>query len=164
MAAVRSPSSSELGAGLACRRATGPEQVAVHLAIREVVFVAEQGIFTGSDLDAHDADPLTQHVIGYVGDVPAGAVRLYPVPARRPGETLWKGDRLAVLAEYRRTGIGAPLVGYAVRAAAALGGTRMIAHVQLANVAFFQRLGWSCEGDPGDYVGVPHQLMSIPLS
>lgn len=161
MVAVRSPSSSDLRAALACVRASGPEEVALHLAIRAQVFVTEQRIFARSDLDEHDDDPATQHVIGYVGDVPAGTVRLYPLPGR--GEALWKGDRLAVLAAHRRSGLGAPLVRHAVAAAGALGGSRMIAMVQLPSVAFFGRLGWTCEGGPLSYVGIPHQQMSIAL-
>jgi hypothetical protein len=34
----------------------------------------------------------------------------------------------------------------------------------LANVAFFERLGWSRKGDVEEYVGIPHQPMSIGLS
>ena len=39
----------------------------------------------------------------------------------------------------------------------------MTAHVQPANVAFFQRLGWSRSATPATYVGCPHQPMSIDL-
>ena len=37
----------------------------------------------------------------------------------------------------------------------------MVAHIQLPNVAFFERLGWRRRGEPDDYVGVPHQPMAI---
>ncbi|MFD2356550.1 hypothetical protein ACFSTC_55780 [Nonomuraea ferruginea] len=40
----------------------------------------------------------------------------------------------------------------------------MIAYVQLGNVSFFRRLGWSKVGGPVAYVGVPHQQMSIDLT
>jgi hypothetical protein len=40
----------------------------------------------------------------------------------------------------------------------------MIAHVQLANVRFFEHLGWRTEGAPAQFHGVAHQLMSIGLS
>jgi GNAT superfamily N-acetyltransferase len=102
-------------------------------------------------------------VVGYVDGLPARTVRLYPVAAEVPGESLWKGDRLAVLKEYRNAGLGAPLVRYAVSAAAGLGGHRMVAYIQLDNVVFFRRLGWSLVGGPTSYVGLPHQKMSIPL-
>jgi hypothetical protein len=40
----------------------------------------------------------------------------------------------------------------------------MVAHIQLANVAFFESLGWSQEGPVEVYVGIPHQPMAIALS
>lgn len=121
--------------------------------------MVEQGLFAVDDADAYDADPATVHVLGLVGEHPAGAVRLYPLT----DSGLWKGDRLAVRREYRRAGIGAPLVRFAVATAAARGGTRMVASVQEANTAFFVRLGWTPVGDVFDLLGLPHQAMSIPL-
>ncbi|MEP6816065.1 MAG: MSMEG_0567/Sll0786 family nitrogen starvation N-acetyltransferase, partial [Marmoricola sp.] len=134
MAAVHCRSSSEVEAGLACRDAGTLEELATHHDIREAVFVLEQRLFAGSDRDAHDDDGLALHVVGYVDGTPAGTVRLYPIPAEVPGEMLWKGDRLAVLAEHRHAGLGGPLVRHAVASAGGLGGTRMVAQIQLTNV------------------------------
>lgn len=142
-----------------CRPVRTPAERAEHARIRREVFVAEQGLFAGDDTDPHDDDPATVHVLGLVDGQPAGAVRLYPLP--EPG--LWKGDRLAVLREHRRAGIGGPLVRFAVATAAARGGTRMVASVQAVNCAFFVRLGWAPVGDVFDLLGLPHQAMSIPL-
>jgi putative N-acetyltransferase (TIGR04045 family) len=164
MAVARFPSSSELrGTALECRWVTDRDQLAEHQRIRHEVFVAEQRIFDESDHDAADVRADTCHVVGYVEGAPAGTVRLYPVPAEDPDERLWKGDRLAVLPEYRRAGLGAPLVRYAVATAAGLGGDRMIAYIQLENIVFFTRLGWRTVGAPGPYAGIEHQKMSIRL-
>lgn len=127
--------------------------------IRHEVFVLEQAFFEGSDRDARDACDTTIHVVGLCGDVAVGTVRLYPLD----DAGLWQGDRLAVLPAYRHHHVGAPLVRYAVASAAAAGGWRMIAHVQVPNVAFFQRLGWRPDGAPETYVGHPHQRMLIDL-
>jgi putative N-acetyltransferase (TIGR04045 family) len=151
-------------AGVAeCRNVTAPGELDQHLAIRRQVFVAEQGIFTGDDRDQWDDDPATVHVIGYVDGVAAGTVRLYPLRREPGGRVLWQGDRLAVRPEFRRSHVGGPLVRYAVRTAGQLGGDRMIAHVQLANVVFFRYLGWAVLGEPELYQGVPHQQMTIGL-
>jgi ribosomal protein S18 acetylase RimI-like enzyme len=72
--------------------------------------------------------------------------------------------RLAVLPAFRRQGLGAPLVRFAVASAGNLGGRVMVAHVQMPNVAFFERLGWRPEGQPVEYVGRAHQLMAIDLA
>ena len=76
--------------------------------------------------------------IGRAAETICGTVRLYPLGA----DGRWKGDRLAVLASYRHLGLGAPLVRFAVSAAARLGGREMEAFIQPANIAFFRWLGW----------------------
>ncbi|GAA4515263.1 MULTISPECIES: MSMEG_0567/Sll0786 family nitrogen starvation N-acetyltransferase [Nonomuraea] len=146
-----------------CRTVTAAEELEEHLRIRRSVFVAEQSLFEQTDQDEFDRDPSVHHVLAFADGVPAGTVRLYRYPAP-DGERLWKGDRLAVLPEYRHLWLGGPLVRYAVETAAAAGGARMIAYVQLGNVSFFRRLGWSKVGGPVAYVGVPHQQMSIDLT
>lgn len=147
-----------------CRSAVSAAETEVHAAIRHAVFVEEQGLFADSDRDVFDADPTVEHVLGFVGDIPAGTVRLYRLPSEGLGERLWKGDRLAVLPQYRHAGLGGPLVRYAVTTAGAAGGDRMIAYVQVSNISFFRSLGWSLVDEPFTYVGEPHQLMSIGLS
>lgn len=152
------PSRSRSADTRTCRPVRDDVERALHHRIRRLVFVEEQGLFRGTDRDEHDDDPTTVHVLGLVDGLAAGTVRLYPLGGR-----LWKGDRLAVLPEQRRSGIGAPLVRYAVATAAALGGRRMDATVQAGNTSFFLALGWTCVGEPADLLGVPHQSMTIAL-
>jgi putative N-acetyltransferase (TIGR04045 family) len=151
---------------LDCRPAACAAELAAHFRIRHQVFVAEQGLFRsggggqpGGDRDARDDDPATIHVIGLADGVIGGTVRLYPLGP--PGR--WKGDRLAVLPEHRRHGLGAPLVRFAVAAGAALGGQEMEAYIQPANVRFFEWLGWRPTGGIVGYAGIDHQRMVIPL-
>lgn len=161
-APYRSFSSTELAAlpdGAGCRVVADAAERALHMAIRRAVFVDEQNLFGVSDADEHDREPTTLHVLGFWAGEAAGAVRLYPLA--QPG--WWKGDRLAVLAPFRSHGIGAPLVRFAVGTASRLGGVVMVAQIQPANVAFFERLGWYRVGDPALYVGRPHQQMAIDL-
>jgi len=149
-------------ARLVCRAASTAEELAAHFRIRHQVFVAEQGLFLGGgrDRDVHDDDPATVHVVGLFDGAACGTVRLYPVP-EVPGR--WKGDRLAVLDGHRHHGLGAPLVRFAVAAAAARGGREMEAYIQPANVTFFQWLGWRPAGGLLTYAGIPHQRMLIDL-
>jgi len=146
---------------LACRAVATPEELAAHFRIRHQVFVVEQGLFGGSsgwDRDVHDDDPETVHVVGLSDGVPCGTVRLYPVPGV-PGR--WKGDRLAVLDGHRHSGLGAPLVRFAVATAGDRGGREMEAYIQPANVRFFEWLGWRPTGGLVTYAGIPHQRMLI---
>ena len=155
-------------ATLTCRAVTTRAERRAHFQIRRQVFVAEQGLFRGisdisgisGDLDGHDDDPATIHVVGLADDQICGTVRLYPLGA----DGVWKGDRLAVLASHRHLGLGAPLVRFAVSSAGRLGGREMEAFIQPANVAFFRWLGWRQTGDLVDYAGIPHQRMLIDLT
>lgn len=140
------------------RVARSPEDVAAHHAVRQAVFVGEQGIFVDHDRDAWDEGAVK--VVASIAGRVVGAVRLYPLDEAG----LWKGDRLAVLADARTVGVGAPLVRFAVATAGEAGGTRMIALIQKPNVAFFRRLGWSRQGEPGEYRGATHQPMAIALA
>jgi putative N-acetyltransferase (TIGR04045 family) len=161
-APYRSFSSTELAAppdGVDCRVVAGEAEHATHMAIRRAVFVEEQGLFGASDADEHDRDSATLHVLGFWAGEAAGTVRLYPLA--EPG--WWKGDRLAVLPPFRRHGIGAPLVRFAVQTASRHGGLVMVAQIQPANVAFFEGLGWYRVGDPAPYVGRLHQRMAVDL-
>jgi putative N-acetyltransferase (TIGR04045 family) len=143
-----------------CRQVASAAELADHFAIRHQIFVDEQAIFTGSDLDLHDRGTSAVALMGYCDGVAAGTVRLF---ALDPADGTWQGDRLAVLAPYRTRGLGAPLVRCAVGTAAVLGGRLMSAHIQLANVRFFQRLGWETCGEREIYAGLVHQPMSIEL-
>jgi putative N-acetyltransferase (TIGR04045 family) len=152
-------SSSPRAASAVCRLADGPDELAAHFAVRRRVFVEDQALFAGSDRDERDWSPRTLHAVALSDGEVVGAVRLYPLDEAG----LWKGDRLAVLPGARVHHLGARLVRFAVASAGARGGTRMVAQVQVPNVRFFERLGWSCDGAPGPYRGVIHQPMAIPL-
>ncbi|MEV5966376.1 MSMEG_0567/Sll0786 family nitrogen starvation N-acetyltransferase [Kribbella sp. NPDC051952] len=134
-------------------RAAGRD-LAKHYAIRQRVFVLEQRIMEFTDLDPHDRDPETVHVLSAQGSNAAGTVRLYPLDGQ-----LWQGDRLAVLPSHRSSMVGAELVRFAVATAKSLGGAQMLAQIQLPNVRFFERLGWTRAGAPGPYCGLDHQPM-----
>ncbi len=154
---VRIPEGILLGG---CREAVSSDELAAHYAVRHEVFVQEQHIFRTSDRDALDDLPGTIRLVAFAEGEIVGAVRLYPLDLQ---ENRWKGDRLAVLPAYRTASFGADLVRLAVRTATREGGSAMDAMIQLANVGFFERLGWSKTGGPVGYAGRPHQPMSIQL-
>jgi putative N-acetyltransferase (TIGR04045 family) len=143
-----------------CALACGAIQLAEHFAIRRSVFVEAQRLFELDDRDDRDEHPATLHAVGLVGAEVVGAVRLYELD----DDGLWKGDRLAVLPADRALQLGAMLVRFAVRTAGERGGRRMVAQVQVPNVRFFERLGWSRDGDPAPMLGVEHQPMATALS
>ena len=147
-------------ARLECRPAGSTQEVAEHRAIRHQIFVDEQAVFAGSDWDLHDEQDAAIALLAFCDGRVAGTVRLFPLD---PSGRVWQGDRLAVLRAYRIRGVGAPLVRCAVATAGARGGRSMVAHIQPANVTFFERLGWARSGPTEIYAGLPHQPMGIEL-
>ena len=143
-----------------CRPALTPEDVDTHFRIRHEVFVVEQELFRGSDRDGYDDDPDVVHVLAWLNGVAVGTVRLFPLDR---ADRLWQGDRLAVARSARILGLGRPLVRFAVATAGERDGREMVAHIQLQNVALFERLGWHKNGEIETYVGVHHQPMAIGL-
>ncbi|HEY4005926.1 MAG TPA: MSMEG_0567/sll0787 family protein [Pseudonocardia sp.] len=140
--------------------------VAAYRALRRDVFVAEQGLFAGHDLDDLDDDPRTIVLVARDTRDAAcpvvGGVRLAPMT--EPDIGWWAGSRLAVHACARRGGgnVGAALVRAACSTAEVAGALRFEAEVQAGNETFFQRLGWRRLGS-SVLRGVPHVRMRWPV-
>jgi putative N-acetyltransferase (TIGR04045 family) len=130
-------------------------------ALRTEVFVEQQGLFDGDDLDSSDDDPRTIVLVARdPAGVVLGGVRLGPVDA---GEDLgwWSGGRLVVRQGVRR-GIGAALVRAACAHAETAGVLRFEATVQARNEPMFTRLGW-VRVRQVTVAGTDHVLMRRPI-
>ncbi|GGM68099.1 hypothetical protein GCM10010106_12560 [Thermopolyspora flexuosa] len=143
------------------------EDAAAHAAYRRLrrqVFVHEQGLYQGHDLDDRDDDPRTVVLVARDRDGEIiGGVRLGPADAG-PDIGWWTGGRLAVAPAARRSGagVGAALVRAACARAEAEGALRFDATVQARNEVFFRRLGWR-PVRPVTVAGAPHVLMRWPI-
>jgi putative N-acetyltransferase (TIGR04045 family) len=138
--------------------ANTPEQLAEYYEVRREVFVLEQGIFQGSDRDAHDNGGIP--IIALVDGRVAGVVRCY-----HSQDGVWYGGRLAVRPEYRvGFNLGPMLVKKAVETMEERKDVqRFLATVQIQNVRFFQRLGWVRLGETSLINGRKHQTMEKKL-
>ena len=130
--------------------------------LRRAVFCAEQNIFDGDDADALDAVAMPIAAIACVAGLPEQVVGTVRIHQETPG--LWRGSRLAVHADYRRSAwLGSELIAHAVRTAHARGCTRFLAQVQVRNVRLFESLHWqSLEAITVE--GRPHVLMQADLA
>ena len=134
------------------------EHLAEYYQVRREIFVLEQGVFQDSDRDAHDDEGIP--IVALVDGRVAGAVRCYP------GEDgVWYGGRLAVRKEYR---VGFDLGGMLVKKAVQVmeerkDVKRFLANIQIQNVRFFQRLGWTCLEEGSVINGRKHQVMEKTL-
>jgi predicted GNAT family N-acyltransferase len=117
--------------------------------VRRRVFIDEQGIPESEEWD--DTDPVARHVLAIAGkrDV-VGTGRLEPTG---------KIGRVAVLPQYRGTGVGSAIMGHLVNQATELGLTQVYLHAQVTAVGFYERLGFRAEGPEFDEVGIPHRRM-----
>ncbi|MFG2966316.1 MSMEG_0567/sll0787 family protein [Streptomyces sp. NPDC048288] len=138
-------------------------ELADYRRLRRDVFVHEQGLFDGHDLDDRDADPRTLVLVAKdaAGTV-LGGVRLGPV-ADGPDLGWWAGGRLVVAPGARGPwGIGAALVRAACARAEAEGVLRFDATVQVRSEPLFRRLGWRSVRAV-EVADTPHTLMRWPI-
>jgi predicted GNAT family N-acyltransferase len=137
---------------IAVRLAQWPQDEARIHAIREEVFVKEQGV--PADLEWDGKDPACLHVIAELTDAAkrdaVGTGRIMPDG---------KIGRMAVLGKYRGKGIGGEILAALVEAARARGQHDVYLHAQSHALAFYQRFGFTADGEEFQEAGIPHRKM-----
>ncbi len=121
--------------------------------VRNLVFVEEQQIPTEIEFD--ELDRQCHHFV--VRDAqygPIGTARLSPEG---------KIGRMAVLKEWRRQGVGESLLRALIEKARNLGLTKVTANAQLAALSFYEKFGFTQEGEAFIEAGIPHQAMGLAL-
>ncbi len=126
-------------------------------AIRDAVFIQEQGVPAALEQDAADGDAL--HVVAFnrLGRA-LGTARLV-----KAGPGVAKLGRMAVLASVRGAGIGRPLLMALVEAARRRGEREVMLHAQASAVGFYLRAGFAPRGAPFEEAGIAHQAMALTL-
>ncbi|CAA2160413.1 putative N-acetyltransferase YjcF [Methylobacterium brachiatum] len=104
------------------------------IALRAAVYMAEQACPYEEEFDGNDLS--ATHLIGYVGDEPAGCLRI------RFFADFAKIERLAVRAEYRNTRMAFALVRAGIELARVKGYRRLYGHAQKRLVGFWSRFGF----------------------
>ena len=132
-------------------------------AVREAVFIAEQGVPPALELDA--ADPLCVHVVARdASGAPIGTGRLVPPDAPTAGDGHGAADdpptarigRMAVLADWRARGVGDALLRALMDAARERAWTRLQLHAQAGAIRFYQRHGFLPRGARFEEAGIEH--------
>jgi putative N-acetyltransferase (TIGR04045 family) len=130
--------------------------------LRRAVFCGEQGIFEDDDADALDHIALPIAAIACVAGMPDQVVGTVRIHQGVPGQ--WRGSRLAVHPDYRRSAwLGSELIAHAVRTAHARGAEQFLAQVQVRNVRLFESLHWRSL-QAINVEGRPHVLMQADLA
>jgi predicted GNAT family N-acyltransferase len=121
--------------------------------LRFAIFVGEQNVPSGIELDDQDAHCV--HAIAYDVDGKAiGTGRLLP-----DGHI----GRMAVVKEWRRRGIGAEILQALIAEARRRGHAEAVVSAQLQAAEFYREQGFAAEGKVFEDAGILHQKMRRKL-
>lgn len=126
------------------------------ICLREAVLRAPLGLTLSAEELA--VEPQCQHFGAFDGEALVATLLLITLDA----ETV-KMRQVAVDPSRQGNGIGAGLVRFAEAAARALGFRQLVANARGTAVPFYQRLGYTVEGDPFLEQTIPHQRVSKAL-
>jgi predicted GNAT family N-acyltransferase len=142
---------------LEVRRARTSSEVDAALALRERVFVGEQGVDPALERDGLDPDAV--HVVAVEDDGGViGTCRL----VLRNGVALL--GRMAVEPGRRNDGLGAAILAEAEREARGWGASALRLHAQLAARTLYDRGGYNQRGGVFVEAGIEHVAMEKPLA
>ncbi len=117
--------------------------------VRSSVFVEEQGVDVSIERDGKDDQ--CYHSLAHDGTGKVlGTGRLSPEG---------KIGRLAVLKEWRGSGIGSEIMRNLIKQSESLGMIRTYLHSQVSVTKFYELLGYRQEGPIFDEASIPHILM-----
>ncbi|MGJ7457244.1 GNAT family N-acetyltransferase [Halomonas sp. RA08-2] len=120
--------------------------------IRRLVFIEEQRVPLAEEWDGRDGD--SRHFLALLDGAPVGTARL--LPDAHIG-------RVAVLAEARKSGIGAALMAAAIETARRERYPDVELAAQTHALAFYERLGFIAFGNEFLDAGIPHRNMRLDL-
>jgi predicted GNAT family N-acyltransferase len=121
--------------------------------IRTTVFVEEQRVPPGIEMDQHDAACL--HALAYAQGGAVGTGRLLP-----DGHI----GRMAVLKESRALGVGGAILERLVDEARRRGMRQVVLSAQTHALGFYRRHGFREVGAVFEEAGIPHQEMRRTLN
>lgn len=126
------------------------------MALREEVFVGEQGVALSVEID--DRDPVATHLVAVQDGAVVGTTRLLD-----DGDALMLG-RLAVAAQARRCGLAARLLAEAERRARAEGRRSIVLNAQAYARELYRAAGYVEEGPEFVEAGIVHVRMVLRLA
>ena len=135
----------------------GPdEDLAEAFRIRQEVFVEDQKVHPSLERDALDAK--SDHLVIYEGQEPIATGRL-----RKGKNGVYFFERIAVRRSYRGQHIGDFLMKIMINEAFERGGLQGVVHAQAQAQGFYEKLGFSVEGERHMCAGMEHVYMIRPL-
>lgn len=133
-------------------RVADAESLAHCREIRRIVFILEQNVSEDEEWDGLDGQ--CTHFLAELDGRPVGCARLLVTADGRA-----KAQRVAVIREHRRCGIGAAMMAALEAEAARAGHAEVVLGAQLQALAFYERLGYRAYGEEFMDAGIPHRMM-----
>lgn len=144
-----------LPGGIEVRRARGAAERDAAIALRQLVFVEEQGVPVEEEMDGRDGEAL--HLIATEGGEVVATCRLC-----FSGRTV-QFSRLAVSPPARRRGIARALLAAADDEGRAAGARRVVLHAQVYARALYDDAGYVARGPRFWEAGIEHVAMEKRL-
>jgi len=126
------------------------------LTIRRRVFIEEQNVPEEIEMDAEDQRAF--HALAIIDGNAVGCGRML-----EHGDGEVKIGRMAVLPEFRKTGIGAEILRFLIERARGRGLRKAILHAQLTAEGFYLNEGFNPVGGVFDEAGIAHRKMERDL-
>lgn len=128
------------------------DEIAAIKYIRTQVFQIEQGVSAELEFDGLDADAI--QFLAYSNGKAIATARVREIDVN-----IAKIERLAVLPEYRKQGVGKRLMESAVSVIASLDKSLAIVHAQEYVASLYQQLGFEIVGERFSEAGIAHVKM-----
>ena len=128
-------------------------------AIRQKVFIEEQGV--PQELELDEFDSISWHALAFWEDQCIGTGRLVAVD-QNAGQI----GRMAVLADFRGQGFGKAILIQLIDLAANQGMSTLALHAQVSAIPFYEKFGFMTQGSIYEEAGIPHRnmILLLPIS
>ncbi len=136
------------------KKITDEKDLKTAFAIRQTVFIVEQKVPEEEEFDEFDKlDAACDHILVYFNDQPVGTGRLRVV------DGYGKLERICILIEFRKFGLGKVIIQSLEEIALKKGLTKYKLNAQSYAEGFYEKLGYKREGEEFMDCGIPHILM-----
>lgn len=140
---------------LEAKKVTSTDELEQALHIRRKVFVEEQGVPLKDEYDEFDKlDTKCDHILVYYNGKPVGTGRVRSV------EDYGKLERICILQEYRKFGLGKVIIAKLEEIAAKREDLQVKLHGQTQAEGFYKKLGYETASDVFMEDGIAHVLMT----
>ncbi|MEK5486203.1 MULTISPECIES: GNAT family N-acetyltransferase [Lysinibacillus] len=139
---------------MSIKKVTTEEELQTAFDFRRHVFIEEQQVPEVEEYDEFDSlDAPCDHILVYYKEQPVGTGRLRIV------EGYGKLERICILEQYRKFGLGKEIIMGLEQIARDKGLTKAKLNAQSYAEGFYEKLGYQREGEEFMDCGIPHILM-----